>query len=221
MVAVLGYSDEWDRLDTLHAWRVAAERAVEGPRSEAVAVALTDWAEVRQRRGDLLAADTLLVATLGIHRELGLQSMPAGRTLTILARLSVERGLLPRADSLFRSAGGRMGEADAAFARALRGHEERFPPDFLFTAQVRLDYGRLLVGLKRGREARSMLQEAVPVLVRRWGEQDSRVREARDSPPRTEGPARAPRSRCRSGTAPGPGRVRPRPASGCRRPPWC
>ena len=259
MIAVLGYSEEWDRLDTLHAWRVAAERAAGGPGSEAVAVALTDWAQVRRRRGQLLAADSMLVAALDIHRELGLKSMPAGRTLTTLATLSAERGLLPRADSLYRSAievlrlgldedhmmvavartgradlllragnfdeavrlfqlvlashrkrseslayvpvaewrlaealrrAGRPGESEAAFARALRGHEERFPPGYLFTAQVRLDYARLLVGLGRGRDAEPMLREALPVLARRWGEEDSRVLEARELLAATQGGAR-------------------------------
>jgi tetratricopeptide (TPR) repeat protein/tRNA A-37 threonylcarbamoyl transferase component Bud32 len=249
MVAVLGYSDDWERLDTLNTWRVEAEGAVEGVRSESVAVALTDWAAVRKRRGDLPGADSMLTAALDIYRERGLQTIPAGRTLINLAELSAERGVLARADSLYRSAidllrlglgedhmmvavarggwagllhrtgrydeavasyqlvlapyrkrsatlayvpvaewrmaevlrkGGRLDESAAAFARALRGHEERFPPGYLFTAWVRLDYARLLVSRGRSREADSMLKLALPVLVKRWGEQDSRVIEARD-----------------------------------------
>jgi hypothetical protein len=75
---------------------------------------------------------------------------------------------------------GRTDEALAMFERSIAGHEERFPPNYILTANVRRDYASALMVAGRGREAVAPLELAVPVLARRWGEQDDRVTSARE-----------------------------------------
>jgi tetratricopeptide (TPR) repeat protein len=65
------------------------------------------------------------------------------------------------------------------FQIALRDFEDRFPPDYILTANIRREFGGTLIEVGRFREAETLLRAAIQVLAKRWGESDARVDEAR------------------------------------------
>ncbi len=102
LTTVLAYAHANERVDAVHARLITAEQAAQ-PDGENVATAYRDWARVRQLRGDLAAADSLLVLALAIHRRHGLRSAEAAGTMTDLAEIASTRGQPDRAVELFRS----------------------------------------------------------------------------------------------------------------------
>jgi len=83
--------------------------------------------------------------------------------------------------ALALEASGRADESLRTFESALREFDRRFPPDYLLTANLKRDYGRVLVDVGRPAEAEPMLRHAIEVLDARWGEEDYRVDMARIS----------------------------------------
>lgn len=117
LTRVLSYSEDWARLDRVHAGAVRAARAQarEGDGTEAVAVAYSDWAATKRRQGSLEAADSLLLLALEVYAARGDRSAAEGRALNQLAAVAQLRGQPARADSLYRA--------------AVRMLEERLGPD--------------------------------------------------------------------------------------------
>jgi tetratricopeptide (TPR) repeat protein len=74
---------------------------------------------------------------------------------------------------------GRIAESLAQFQTALQQFEQRFPPDYILTANLRREYGSTLIDAGRFDRAEPMLRRAIRILGGRWGEADLRVDEAR------------------------------------------
>jgi serine/threonine-protein kinase len=83
--------------------------------------------------------------------------------------------------ALALDATGRANESLRAFESALREFDRRFPPDYLLTANLKRDYGRVLVDAGHPANAVPILHSAIEVLGTRWGEEDYRVDMARIS----------------------------------------
>ncbi len=67
---------------------------------------------------------------------------------------------------------GRMDDAEGVFRGSLDVMLERFPPDFLITAQIRQSFAQYLLEVRVPAEAEVHLLEAIPVFSKRFGEAD-------------------------------------------------
>ncbi len=114
MASLLGYTRDSTRLERVHRRLVEVAVLTEGPRSEAVARAYAAWGETRRRDGDLVAADSLLLLAMQLHREHGAASLATSATLAQLAEVAAARDDIDGADSLLRAAisisGDRLGK---------------------------------------------------------------------------------------------------------------
>ena len=137
-----------------------------GPDHQMVGAAVSGWAELHRISGRYDQAVTLYRRVVASYQQ---RSSNLSYVPVVEARL---------AQALAQA--GELEEALTRFERALAGHEERFGADYLMTAIVRRDYAAALVEAGRQREAVAPLELALPVLVRRWGEQDDRVASARE-----------------------------------------
>jgi serine/threonine-protein kinase len=155
-----------DRADTTYRNAVRMLEARLGPDHTLVGAAVSGWAELHRISGRYDEAVALYQRALGSYRK---------RSSNLSYVPVVEWRL---AQALTQA--GRTDEALAMFERSIAGHEERFPPNYILTANVRRDYASALMVAGRGREAVAPLELAVPVLARRWGEQDDRVTSARE-----------------------------------------
>lgn len=165
LAAVAQLRGQPDRADSLYR---AAVRMLEdrlGPDHGLVNATVGGWAELHRKSGRYDEAIALYRRMLDSYRKQA--SNPA--------HIPVLEGRL--AQALGQS--GRLDEALAMFERSIAGHEARYPPDYILTARVRRDYASALMDAGRHREAVAPLELAVPVLARRWGEQDERVTSAR------------------------------------------
>lgn len=178
-----------------------------GAPSPAMARTLTELAEIAAAHDNLVRADSLMRAAIGIYRtRLGGEHQFVAITQGRLAEIFHRAGMVDKAIPLYRQAiaghqrrsaqpaylpvaqwrlaealrkAGRLEESLTEFDEALREHEARFPPGYILTAQVRRDYGRALLEAGKPGEAEPMLAQAVAVLGQRWGAEDPRVLDAK------------------------------------------
>ncbi|MES3033845.1 MAG: serine/threonine-protein kinase [Gemmatimonadota bacterium] len=177
------------------------------PRSLREASMLTDVATVAVSQGRFRVADSLVRIVIDIQRErLGEEHRTVASSYATLAAVLQRSGRAAEAIPYFERSiayhqrtgddpkyvpvaewrmaealreAGRTREALAAFRRSLAGHEAQFAPEYILTANVRRDFGRLLQQQGRAAEAEPMLRRAVEVLAKRWGDGDARVDQAR------------------------------------------
>ena len=155
-----------DRADTTYRDAVRILEARLGPDHQLAAAAVSGWAELHRISGRHDEAVALYRRVLESYRK---------RSNSLSYVPVVEWRL---AQSLAQA--GRVDEALAMFEQSIDGHEARFPADYILTANVRRDYAAALMNAGRHREAVAPLELALPVLARRWGEQDDRVASARE-----------------------------------------
>ncbi|HEU4800958.1 MAG TPA: serine/threonine-protein kinase [Gemmatimonadales bacterium] len=166
LAAVAQLRGQPDRADSLYRTAVWMLEERLGPDHGLVNATLGGWAELHRKSGRYDEAIALYRRMLDSYRKQA--SNPA--------HIPVLQGRL--AQALGQS--GRLDEALTVFERSIAGHEERYPPDYILTARVRRDYAAALMDAGRHREAVAPLELAVPVLAKRWGEQDDRVTSARE-----------------------------------------
>lgn len=177
--------------------------------STAIAVAeiLGAKASVERGKGDTAAAVPLLRSAMQITRarlgddhmdvagartELAQSLHQVGQSEEAIEHLRLASATYRREDAVLLpvsefwlaralEATGRVDESVRTFESALHAFEQRFPPDYLLTANLKRDYGRVLVDVGRPSDAEPMLRHAIQVLGTRWGEEDYRVDMARIS----------------------------------------
>jgi serine/threonine-protein kinase len=134
MAELLGFSREWARTDSVFRRLIALESSLAGPRTTQVATALLRWAESMRRRGDLVAADSMLALAAGIHNAFDPGSLTAASVVEVQASVAMQKGDLLRADSLSRV--------------AVRIYRSRLGEDHRQVAMARFTLGDVL--LRRG-----------------------------------------------------------------------
>lgn len=141
---------------------------------------------LREQLGDDHRTVALVRSNLAItlqRRDMPAEAIPLFESvIATLEQQAESGGLLEvnewRLATALRDAG-RIAESVPQFQIALRDFEDRFPPDYILTANIRREFGGTLIEVGRFREAETLLRAAIQVLAKRWGESDARVDEAR------------------------------------------
>lgn len=150
-----------ERADSLYGDAVRILEARLGPDHQLVGAALSGWAELHRLTGRTDEA-------VGMYR----------RVLASYQKRSSSLSYVPvvqwrLAQSLQQA--GQLDQALEMFRQSIAGHVQRFPADYILTANVRRDYAGALMEAGRYGDAVVPLERAMPVLARRWGENDARV----------------------------------------------